>query len=355
MVTRPGFASRYRGIRVTASSQGLRSAMGTGLALMGALGFATSGPFSAPVLAAGMSPLQLSEMRQIVNAVVLLVLVLILRPCALRLRLARLPMLTFYGVTSYLLNQTLFFFAITRIPIGIALLIEFTAPTWVALWVRFVRGTRLPRLTWLGMGLTLVGLVFVCELWRGLRLDAIGVLAALGSALCLTVFYLMAEQKLAEFDPLGLVAWGSISAAVMFAVVWPVWRLPFHLLGAKGGLPQLHWPLWQLVLLIGILSTALPAVWQVSAMRFIGSATASVIGTMEVLGGAVLAWVLIGQTLTALQVIGGIIVLAGIAVDELRPQPREPGAVVDPNRCLIAAGLGIPNTPGQKKGSPQVG
>jgi drug/metabolite transporter (DMT)-like permease len=304
------------------SVQRRRYAMGATLALMGALGFATSGPLSEAVLAAGLSPLQLSQVRQTVSAAILLVLVLILRPRALRLRLGQLPMVALYGITSYLLLQTFYFFAISRIPIGIALLIQFTAPGWVALWVRFVRGTRLPRMTWLGMGLTLVGLMFVGEVWHGLRLDAIGVLAALGTALCLTVFYLMAERKLGEFDPLGLVAWGSISAAVLFAIVQPVWRLPFHLLAERGGLPELRWPVWALVLVIGIMSTAFPAVWEVSAMRFIASPTASVIGTAEVVGGTVLAWVLIGQTLTVPQVIGGLVVLAGIAINQLRPLPQ---------------------------------
>lgn len=338
--------------RVTESSQRLRFAMGTALALMGALGFATSGPLSESVLAAGVSPLQLSQMRQTVSAAVLLILVLVLRPRALRLRPAELPMVALYGVTSYLLLQTFYFIAISRIPIGIALLIQFTAPAWVSLWVRFVRGTRLPRLTWLAMGLTLIGLVLVGELWNGLRLDAIGVLAALGTALCLTAFYLMAEWKLAEFDPLKLVAWGSVSAAVLFAVVRPVWKIPFHLLWGKGGLPELRWPLWLLLLTIGIVSTAFPAVWEVSAMRFIASPTASVIGTMEVVGGTVLAWILIGQALAVPQVIGGLVVLTGVAINQARPLPREPGTVADPGRGLVTAGLGIELTPDRKKGPP---
>lgn len=300
----------------------MRYGAGATLALMGALGFATSGPLSEAVLDSGLSPLQLSQVRQTISAAVLLLLVLAIRPSALRLRLTQLPAVTLYGVTSYMLLQTCYFFAISRIPIGIALLIQFTAPIWVALWVRFVRGTRLPTATWIGAGLVVVGLVFVGEVWNGLRLDYVGVLAAVGTALCLTCFYLMAEHGLSHYDPLGLVAWGSISAAVLFAVVRPVWTFPFHRLARHGGLPEFRWHVWVLVLVIGIVSTALPAVWEVAAMRYIASPTASVLGTLEVVGGAVFAWIMIGQSLTGSQLLGGLIVLTGIVITQAEPLPQ---------------------------------
>ncbi|HEY6798078.1 MAG TPA: EamA family transporter [Kineosporiaceae bacterium] len=297
-----------------------RSRPGVVLALLGAAGFATSGPVSESVLAAGFSPMELSQIRQTVSAAVLLLGVGLLRPRSLRIRPRQLPMLAVYGITSYLLLQTFYFEAISRIPIGIALLIQFTAPVWVALWVRLVRGTRLPTTTWAGMALVLTGLVFVGQVWRGGGgLDPVGMAAAAATALCLTCFYLFAERGLSDFDPLGLVTWGAASAAVMFAVIRPVWTFPFERLTAAGGLPRFSQPVWVLVLVVGVLSTALPAVSEVAALRYLASPTASVLGTAEVVLGALLAWLLIDEVLTWPQALGGLVVLLGIALAQLRP------------------------------------
>jgi len=297
--------------------------IGIVLAFLGATGFGTSGPLSESVLAAGFSPLELSQLRQSVSAAVLLLFVLLCCPARLRIRPRQLPMLMLYGITSYLLLQTLYFEAISRIPIGIALLVQFTAPVWVALWARFVRGTRLPALTWVGAALVLAGLVFVGKVWdSGGGLNAVGIAAAAATALCLTCFYLFAERGLSEIDPVGLVTWGSVSAAVMFAVIRPPWTFPFDRLTEAGGLHPFSQPVWLIVLIIGVLSTAMPAVSEVAALRYLASPTASVLGTAEVLVGAVLAWVLIGEVLTPLQVVGGLIVLVGIALAQLRPLTR---------------------------------
>ncbi|GIJ28765.1 permease [Micromonospora qiuiae] len=298
--------------------------IGIGLALLGATGFATSGPLSQSVLAAGFTPMQLSQMRQTVSAALLLLIVLLWAPQKLRIRLRQLPMLMLYGVTSYLLLQTFYFEAISRIPIGIALLIQFTAPVWVALWVRLVRGTRLPGLTWAGAALVLIGSAFVGQVWdsRGSGLDPVGLAAAAATALCLTCFYLFAERGLNEFDPIGLVTWGAVSAAVMFAIIRPVWTFPFERLTEAGGIPRFPQVVWLLVLVIGVLSTAMPAVSEVAALRYLASPTASVLGTAEVLIGAVLAWLLVNEVLAPPQIVGGLIVLSGIALAQIRPLSR---------------------------------
>jgi drug/metabolite transporter (DMT)-like permease len=299
-----------------------RLGIGVTLAVLGAAGFATSGPMSKAVLGAGLTPLQLSQARQTVTALALLAVVAMFRPAVLRIRLKQLPMLVVYGTVSYLLLQTCYYFAISRIPVGVALLIQFTAPVLIALWVRFMRGVALPGVTWIGGALVLAGAVFVGEVWSGFQLDPIGVAAACGTALCLVGFYLMAERGLADFDPIGLVVWGSTSASVLFAIVQPLWYYPFGLLAGTGSMNGSTWPLWLLVLGIGVVSTAIPAVCEVAAMRYIASPTASVIGTAEVVLGATFAWLMIGEVLTGPQLLGGVIMVLGIALAQLRPLPQ---------------------------------
>src|SRR5256886_728088 len=109
--------------------------------------------------------------------------------------------------------------AVARIPIGVAMLLEFTAPVLVALWVRFVRGTRLPGQAWVGTTLALAGLAMVAQVWDGLAFDAIGMLAGVGAALGAAAYFLLGEHGVSAIEPLTLVAWG-LTAGALIIFIW---------------------------------------------------------------------------------------------------------------------------------------
>lgn len=147
--------------------------------LLGSLCFAFSGTVAKILLLSGLSPWRLTQVR-CAGALVLLVPVMLWsRGSSLRIARADLARMVVFGVVGVAVVQALYFVAIARVSIGIALLLEFTAPVWILLYLRFWKGVAVPQGLWLALGLSLSGLLLITEAWQGLRLDAVGVAAGL--------------------------------------------------------------------------------------------------------------------------------------------------------------------------------
>src|SRR5262249_28266707 len=157
---------------VTRSASG--RARGTVLVVLASCCFGTSGPLAKPMMDAGLSPQQVASVRIGLAAVIMLAVLGLTRPALLRVRRSDWRPVVAYGLAGVATAQVMYFAAVARIPIGVAMLLEFTAPILVALWVRFVRGTRLPRQAWAGTVLALMGLAMVAQVWDGLKFDAVG-------------------------------------------------------------------------------------------------------------------------------------------------------------------------------------
>jgi threonine/homoserine efflux transporter RhtA len=119
-----------------------RPARGYLLYLGAATLFAINGTVAKSIILAGVSPSHLSQLRVTGAFLVMLVALALVRRDTIRLRRAELPMLAVYGILGIATTQFLYFVSIERLPIGLALLIEFTSPIIVALWFRF--GLRQP-------------------------------------------------------------------------------------------------------------------------------------------------------------------------------------------------------------------
>jgi len=180
-----------------------RAWLGYAMVLSGAALFAVNGVVAKVALASGLSSLRLTEVRITGAAVGLMTVLALTRPRILRVTRRELPFLAVFGIGGLAFVQWLYFLAIHRLEIGIALLIQYLAPLLVALWVRFVvhRPVR-PRL-WVALALSLTGLALVVQIWRGsdTGLDGLGVIAALGGA-----FAFAGDILLATVQPSGLSA-----------------------------------------------------------------------------------------------------------------------------------------------------
>jgi drug/metabolite transporter (DMT)-like permease len=290
---------------------------GTVLVLFASLCFGTSGPLAKPAMDAGMSPQQVASVRIGLAALVLLVVVGLWRPRLLRVRRSDWRLLAAYGLSGVAGVQLLYFAAVSRIPIGIAMLLEFTAPILVALWVRFVRRTVLPARMWAGTLLAMIGLAMVAQVWEGLRLDVVGLLAGCGAALCAAAYFLVGEHAVSTREPLGLVTWGMVIGAVAIFVLAPPWSLPFGLLGAGADLGGWRVPVWTLLVACAVVSTALAYLLSISALRDLPANVVSVLALCEPVVATALAWLLLGQALTAAQLAGAAVLLAGATLVQL--------------------------------------
>ncbi len=296
-----------------------RPALGYALYLTGALLFGINGTVSKVLLTAVDNAARVSQFRVTFAFLILLVFVALTNRRSLPLRRHELGPVAAYGVLGVAMTQWLYFVAITRMPIGIALLIEFTAPIMVVLWVRYAWHRPVRNTVWLGLALAMVGLGMVAQIWLGLTLNSVGVAAAFGAAVALALYYLLGETCGQERDPVSLTLWGFGFAALMWAVVLPWWRYPWASLEGSAtplGEGTTAVPLWALATWMVVLGTIVPFWLVLAAIRHIGAAGASIIGMTEPFIASLVAWVVLGEVLTPAQMLGGAVILTGVVIAE---------------------------------------
>ncbi|HET9779865.1 MAG TPA: EamA family transporter, partial [Propionibacteriaceae bacterium] len=234
-----------------------------------------------------------------------------------------------YGVVAIALAQLCYFSAVQYLSVGVALLLEYLAPVLLIGW-HWARKHRRPAWSVLvGAGLSIIGLAFVLDLRDGLMLNPIGVAWGLGAALCLCVYFLLSEDEgnAAPIHPLLLTTAGTgIGAAVLLAAA-AAGILP---LAASEGVVILAdqavgW--WLPVLLLILVSAALAYPCGIVAVRRLGSSLASFVSLTEVIFAVVFAFVLLGQRPGPIQLLGGALILAGIALVQ---RPARSKAVTEP-------------------------
>ncbi len=271
---------------------------------------------------AGWSAAAVTAARITLAAVVLVPVVAVVRPWALRFGWGDVWLLLGSGVVGVAGVQLLFFVAVERVPVGVAMVLVNLAPALIALWVQLVRRVRLPGPVWLGIGSTMVGLVLVAQVWESTRLDVLGIAAGLGAAVCSAGFFILGEHGARTHDPVGLTAIGLAVGAVVITVFARVWPVPTDLLTAPAILGDLRTPIWLVLLVLAVAGTVLPYVAGLHALRTLPATLAGVLAVVEPLVAAALAWLLLGQSLRPAQLLGAAVMLCGaILVQLTMPDP----------------------------------
>jgi drug/metabolite transporter (DMT)-like permease len=294
-----------------------RPPLGSALTVGAAGLFAVNGTVSTLALQAGVPAPWLTALRCGGAAVVLLAVLAVVAPARLRVSWREVPFLAAFGVVGIASTQYLYYVAIGRLPVGIALVFEMTAPVFIALWVWLVRGERVRRRLWAALGLSLSGLVLVAEVWQGGgSLDVGGVAAALAAALCLAGYYLMGERGTTTRDPVALTCWSFVAAALFWAAAAPWWQFDADVLGERVpvSVGSVTLPLWVLVAWIVVLGAVVPFWLSIGALRHLPPTAAGLVATVEPVFASIVAWLWVEQVLTGWQVAGGVVVLTGIVL-----------------------------------------
>jgi drug/metabolite transporter (DMT)-like permease len=283
-----------------------RPLLGYAMVLAATCMWGINGTVSKAILSSGLSSLRLTEVRSTGAALALGVALLLAQPRRLRVRRGEILFLAVFGILGLALVQWLYFFAIHRLQIGIALLIQYLAPVLIALWARFVVKEPVRRRIWAALLLALGGLSLVVDLWHGFSLDALGTVAALGAAFAFAFYILLAEHAVGRRDPVSLLCLGFAFAAVFWAVIQPWWSFPAGLVDDRvrldGALLATTTPIWLLMLTMIVVGTILPFLLLVGALRHV----------FEPVAGALVAYAWLGESLSAAQLTGGAVVLGGI-------------------------------------------
>ena len=295
--------------------------------------FGLAGSVAKVALDAGIDPARLTALRCTGAAIGLLVVLGLTRPSLLRVDRRDIPMLLLLALCGAAVIQWLYFVAIDRLPVGLALLLEFTAPLMVALFSRFVLRHQIDRRVWAGLGLALVGLALVAEVWGGGGLDPVGVAAALGAAGCLAAFYLGGKRALQRLHPMTLTFWMFALSAAFWAVAQPWWTFEFGVLtqdaSMLGSLDAFSVPLWLPIAWVVLLGTLVPYALELASLNHLSPTATSVVAMSEPVIAAAIAWAWLGEQLGTVQIIGAGVVLTGVVVVQLFSVPDETRNVAD--------------------------
>ena len=284
--------------------------------VFGSLFFAISSIPAKLAMESGLSAFRLTQIRTIGAFLVLFLYVYLKNKQSLRINRKELPILIAFGVFGFAAVNLFYFLAIQRLNVGVALIIEFTAPIWIVLWMRFIQKKIVSKLMWWGLVIGLTGLVLIAQVWRGLTLDGLGVIFALLDAFALALYFLVGEKLVGVKSSEATMAWGFGVSSAFFAIIQPWWTFPFAELGRvvelTGRMAGVSIPTYYLILWIIVLGTAVPYFLVLNGLRGLSAATSSSIGMLEPVFGGIFAWIFLYEKLNFTQSIGAVVVLIGI-------------------------------------------
>jgi drug/metabolite transporter (DMT)-like permease len=303
--TRPGPATG-------SGRRGPRLAGGLAFAVTSAVSFGMSGALARGLLDAGWSAGAAVLVRLGVAALV----VAPFAATALRGRWVLLRrnagLLVTYGLTAVAGAQYCYFSAVVHMQVGPALLIEYTAPAAVVLWLWVRRGQRPGVVTLLGAALAAVGLVLVLDLLSGAQLDARGVLWALGAMLGVAAYFVISADEDNGLPPSVLAAGGLVVGTLVMALLGALGLLSLTTSSAPATYAGHSVAWWLPLVVLGLVTAALAYTTGIAAGRRLGSRLASFVGLLEVVAAIGFAWLLLDELPTLVQLVGGALILAGV-------------------------------------------
>ncbi|GAA1984437.1 EamA family transporter [Isoptericola halotolerans] len=294
-------------------SRSTATRIGLLLAVVSALAFSLSGPLAGALFETGWSPGAVVIVRMAVGALV--VLPLGIRALHGRWDVVRrnARMIVAYGLLGVAATQFCFFVAVQHMQVGPALLVEYSAPAAVVVWLWLRRGQRPTRATLGGVALALVGLLLVLDL-TGARVSLVGTAWALGAMIGASAYFLLNARADTGLPPLSLAAGGLTVGTLSLGALAAVGLLPMSASTAPVTLGGATLPWWSALAVLGVVAAGVAYVTGIAAGRRLGARASSFMGLLEVLSAVLLAWALLGQLPSPVQLTGGALVLAGVVV-----------------------------------------
>ena len=278
--------------------------------------FASNGIASKLLLDGHITAWRLAQVRALSACAILAIYLWRKAPQTFRIKRTEILPLVSYGIIGIAMVQALYFLAISRMHVSIALLIEFTAPVWIVVYLRVVKRKHVPNQMWLALILALTGLALIAQVWDGLTLDGIGVIAGFGASFALAFCFLCGESLTEKRDNQSITMWGFFFAGFAWCLVLPIWSFPFDLFTTSiplaGALEGSSTPGWVLILYVVLVGTIFPYLCVMAGLKNLKASTTSTFGLLEPIFAGIVAWIWFTESWTVIQLIGGVVVIAGI-------------------------------------------
>lgn len=294
---------------VAASS---RVATGLGFAALSAVSFGLSGALARPLMDSGWSAGAVVLVRIALGALVVV-------PFGVRALQGRwhlvprnLPTVVVYGLSGVAGAQFCYFSAVQYLQVGPALLIEYTAPAAVVVWMWLRHGQRPGPVTVAGALVAAVGLVLVLDLFTGAEFHLVGTAWALGAMVGCAMYFVISADERGGLPPMALAAGGLVVGAFALAVLGLAGVLSMTAAGTDVTYRGVTLAWWLPMLLLGVVTAAVAYTSGIAASRRLGSRLASFIGLNEVLVAVLAAWLLLAEFPGAWQLVGGALIVLGV-------------------------------------------
>lgn len=294
--------------------------MGLTLAVGSALAFGSSGPFAKALMAVGWSPTAAVVARLAGGALVMAIFATIVKPDWFREATRHARTVVVYGVIPIAGAQLCYYNAVAHLSVGVALLLEYTAPIVVVAWVWATTRRRPTTMTLAGVVIAVAGIMLVLNVFAGAQINLVGVGWGLAAAVCAACYFVMSANvngSTADGEGLHPITLAAAGLVVGTAAVTA--------LGVAGAMPLTFttndtviagWTTsWVVpVIALGVIATAIAYTLGIMGIARLRPRFASLVGLSEVMFAVIAAWVLLGEAITASQAVGGAIVLLGLAL-----------------------------------------
>lgn len=289
-----------------------RAAVGLAFALTSAITFGMSGALARPLLDSGWSPGAVVLVRVGLAAVV----VAPFGAFALRGRWHLLrrnaPLVVTYGLLAVAGAQFCYFSAVQHMQVGPALLIEYTAPAAVVVWLWLRHDQRPGPVTLVGAGVAALGLVLVLDLLSGADLSTAGVLWALAAMVGAAAYFVISADESNGIPPMALAAGGLVTGTAALALLGVVGLMPMRVASDRVAYAGTAFSWWVPLVLLGVVTAAVAYTTGIAAGRRLGSRVASFVALSEVVAGVLWAWLLLDELPRPVQLLGGVLILLGV-------------------------------------------
>lgn len=274
-----------------------------------------AGPVAKYLFNHGVTALVLTQMRMTFSFILMMAFFLLARRDLIRIGPRDIPYLAILGVGGFAAVQIAYYSAIARIQVAAAILLEYMAPVLILLYAAIFMKEKITSAKLVSLVLAVLGCALVAGAYdiNFLRLNLAGVAWGLGSAIAFSFYTLYGQAGLRKYNALTLFAYSSGFGALFW------WTL-----NPPQAFFAVHYsPLtWLAFLYVAVLGTIVPFVFYLMALERMEASRVSITSTLEPVLAGVVAFVFIGEKMGVLQVLGGILVIAGIILLQRSPTPE---------------------------------
>lgn len=286
-------------------------------ALIAAILFGLNASTTKVIIEAGINAEQVVFIRSLFSLVLALSWALISNRKELLVKPKMLPRLFVLGVIGVGMLQYTYSMSLVLLPVGIALLIEYTAVLWVPIVALVLFKEKVSKVIWLGAALVIGGLAVVAQIWDT-QLDPYGMLLAFAAAISLTIYFITGERIQRVLPTNVVLAYGMFFATLFFLPLSNFGSFDFAIVSSNldltGNLAGVEVPMWGALIWLGVLGSFVPMAFSYLALRHLSATVVGIIATSETIlaFGFALAW--LGELITLTQALGGIVVVIGILI-----------------------------------------